>query len=70
MFSLLAVGEAGHPVAAVGRFHAALDLMNAYPNLVLLGGMTLPDASFRDVVTKFQPDLLIQGTHHEQASSH
>ncbi len=52
-------GEAGHPVAAVGRFHAALDLMNAYPNLVLLGGMTLPDASFREVVTKFQPDLLI-----------
>jgi UDP-glucose 4-epimerase len=46
-------------VAAVGRFHAPLEIGEAYPNLAVLGGMTLPDPAFANLVARFQPDLLV-----------
>lgn len=52
-------GRAGWQVAAVGRFHATLSLAESYPNLVLLGGMTLPDAAFTRLVAQFQPQLVV-----------
>ncbi len=52
-------GKKGWQVAAVGRFHATLSLAESYPNLVILGGMTLPDAAFTRLVAQFQPHLVI-----------
>lgn len=52
-------GSRDCPVAAVGRFRSMLDIGRNYPNLSLLGGMTLPDPAFADIVARFQPDLLV-----------
>jgi UDP-glucose 4-epimerase len=52
-------GKQGWQVAAVGRFHTTLQIAETYPNLVLLGGMTLPDASFTRMVAGFKPDLVV-----------
>lgn len=52
-------GKQGWQVAAVGRFHTTLQIAETYPNLVLLGGMTLPDASFTRMVALFKPDLVV-----------
>jgi UDP-glucose 4-epimerase len=52
-------GSRGWQVAAVGRFQATLDLAESYPNLAILGGMTLPDPAFPGLVARFQPDLLV-----------
>lgn len=52
-------GSRGCRVAAVGRFRSTLDIGGNYPNLALLGGMTLPDPAFTGLVERFQPDLLV-----------
>lgn len=52
-------GSKEFQVAAVGRFHAPLDIGQGYPNLALLGGMTLPDPAFAALAARFQPDLLV-----------
>ncbi len=54
-------GEAGHPVAAVGRFATDVAFASSYPGLELLAGMTLPDPAFVRAVTTFKPDLVVHG---------
>lgn len=52
-------GAAGWSVAAVGRFHALLDVPRQYPNLAVLGGMTLPDPALLRLVAEFRPHLVV-----------
>jgi UDP-glucose 4-epimerase len=52
-------GERGHPIAAVGRFAADVAVVQGYPGLELLAGMTLPDPAFVRAVTAFRPDLVV-----------
>lgn len=52
-------GEAGHLIAAVGRFNTTPAFTSIYPNLWKLCGMTLPDARFIEVIKEFRPDLLV-----------
>ncbi|UFS72427.1 NAD-dependent epimerase/dehydratase family protein [Geomonas sp. RF6] len=52
-------GEAGHAVAAVGRFNATPAASLAYPNLWKFCGMTLPDETFHALIKEFRPTLLV-----------
>lgn len=52
-------GERGDLVAAVGRFAATPACTGSYPNLWKLCGMTLPDQAFLNVISDFQPTLLV-----------
>jgi UDP-glucose 4-epimerase len=53
------MGRQGHIIAAVGRFSLLPEMLEFYPNLWKLCGMSLPDESFVQVVREFQPTLLI-----------
>lgn len=53
------LGDAGHTIAAVGRFSATSSFNSLYPNLWKLCGMTLPDTRLVDVVKEFKPELLV-----------
>lgn len=52
-------GQAGHAIAAVGRFAGDAAIAARYPNLELLAGMTLPDPAFERAVTAFQPEVVV-----------
>ncbi len=52
-------GSRGHSIAAVGRFSVTPASSNLYPNLWKMGGMTLPDGAFHNMVAAFKPTLLI-----------
>jgi UDP-glucose 4-epimerase len=52
-------GERGYSIAAVGRFSKAPDSLRSYPNLHMIGGMTLPDRRFAELVADFHPSLMV-----------
>jgi UDP-glucose 4-epimerase len=52
-------GEAGHAIAAVGRFAGNGEIATNYPGLELLAGMTLPDPAFERAAKSFRPDVVV-----------